>query len=155
MRQLAIVSLWPIFCFRGHKAPLFLFFFLHKCARRLVMVAFFKKSVYFPLTCLLSAPLAEVTHLFCLKVNVGQSPLIAKEWIYREKKREEKKQHFNDSSTDVHSNLLCGVVGFFSCQPASQPLQVRAQKLWSIRSQGEKGRKWQVHVTFLLLLLHC
>lgn len=130
------------------RSPLFFlsFFLLFKHTGWLVMVAFspsLKKSVYFPLTCLfaasqsLSVPLARVTHLFCLKVNVGQSSLIAKEWIYCKKKkgkkrrrRKGKKQHFSDSSTHVCSNLSA-----FSVSLPRNPSGFCAQKLWSIWSQ--------------------
>lgn len=67
----------------------------------------------------LSVPLAEVTHLFYLKVNVGQSPLKIC------KKKIRKTEHFNDTSSP-------------RCLPQTTKHPVT----------GKRGRKWQGRVTF-------
>lgn len=115
------------------------------------MVAFspsLKKSVYFPLTCLfaasqsLSVPLARVTHLFCLKVNVGQSSLIAKEWIYCKKKEGRKRRRKGKKATfqwQLDTRLLKSLSVF--CQPAAKPLRfLRPETMEHLKS--EEGRKW-------------
>lgn len=119
------------------------------------MVAFsssLKKSVYFPLTCLfaasqsLSVPLARVTHLFCLKVNVGQSSLIAKQWIYCKKKKKEgkrrKKEEEGKKATfqwQLDTRPLKSLSVF--CQPAAKPLRfLRPETMEHLKS--EEGRKW-------------
>lgn len=92
----------------------------------------------------LSVPLAEVTHLFCLKVNVGQSPPIAKKSISHRKKQM-CRQHYDDSSTDVHSNLFCRRWVF----SVSLPLNPSGSSLETMEHlASEKGRKWQGRVTF-------
>lgn len=136
------------------RSPLFFlsFFLLFKHTGWLVMVAFspsLKKSVYFPLTCLfaasqsLSVPLARVTHLFCLKVNVGQSSLIAKEWIYCKKKEGRKRRRRKGKKATFQWQLDTRLLKSLSvfCQPAAKPLRfLRPETMEHLKS--EEGRKW-------------
>lgn len=54
------------------------------------------------------------------------------------------RQHFTDSSTDVHSDLLCGR-SVFPVSPPLSPSGFCPQTMEHLKSQ--KGRKWQGRVT--------
>lgn len=147
------------------RSPLFFlsFFLLFKHTGWLVMVAFspsLKKSVYFPLTCLfaasqsLSVPLARVTHLFCLKVNVGQSSLIAKEWIYckkkRRKKEEEEGEKSNISVTARHTSAQISQRFLSACRETPQVFAPRNYGAFEVRGRTQMASSSLQHASSLI-----
>lgn len=89
-------------------------------------------------------------HTYFVSVNVGQSSLIAKERISCEKKIKNKKKemcwkHFNDSSTHIHSNLLCIRLAV-SVSLTLYPSGLSPETMEHLVS--EKGHKWRGCVTF-------
>lgn len=103
---------------------------------------------------LLSVPLAHVTHLFYLKVNVGQSFLIAKEWISCERKKKKVLETFQWQLDTRPLKSLLYTFGVF-CQPDSLPLRFEPGNYgaFGVRERTQMARL--CHFSPFLLIRFC